>query len=603
MNTIAYVGPVVDDYTKLLGHSIQQPASGGIRIYQSLDPIDVTSIASRPGGQKRQMAYNQGEPRGKENTMSENMARYFTDDGEILPDNRPMIWREEGNQLELWSPTTGDWCHVKRIPCSHPRGISREEAEQIQAKYGKRSSFPWESEGHAVGFLQGRGYMCVPDVLSDSHKWWVLPEGKQQPDESEDNAIRFLIWRCNLKYTGWLTADAYRQRTRSREEDESNAGDDFSIFEQARKYEWRPSRSVEGSTYVQIENPVKVNGTVSGFHAFDGSEAEDACGAHMKQLVAFGREMYEAGMRHAESKGASDQGLTFRCFSHANRQRVDTTSAFENCREWESDDWLLAVVGEVGEAANKVKKIKRDHGDQPSLYDVAIEIADVITYADLTIQRLGFSTEEVLIKKFDEVSDRYGSSDKLGGMLSSISGRQEAAAQSSKALSEAREPNGSREGSIWNMSPNLDEARQPELSRASLPSKDGNTVYAFWQPRVFKDGFNGLWIENWGGLSRPGDWKIVYPHKKVRETCAGLESISYDQAARRLNMTAANMLGVESIYVSDLGYVRRKDGLFVQSDGDWGEDQYGFPTEDEADKAADMAVRRVGIPFVYARSK
>lgn len=74
--------------------------------------------------------------------------------------------------------------------------------------------------------------------------------------------------------------------------------------------------------------------------------------------------------------------------------------------------WTNAIAGEVGEACNIAKKISRgDYADDPRGMDtarrnLAIELADVITYCDLLMSHLGFDTELMLLKKFDIVSER-----------------------------------------------------------------------------------------------------------------------------------------------------------------------------------------------------
>lgn len=53
--------------------------------------------------------------------------------------------------------------------------------------------------------------------------------------------------------------------------------------------------------------------------------------------------------------------------------------------DWSKGEWMNAILGELGEAANLVKKVKR--GDMPleaALGELANEFADVVTYTDLT---------------------------------------------------------------------------------------------------------------------------------------------------------------------------------------------------------------------------
>ena len=77
---------------------------------------------------------------------------------------------------------------------------------------------------------------------------------------------------------------------------------------------------------------------------------------------------------------------------------------FPECREWSESDWAIALVGEVGEACNLVKKRNRGQKIDPEI--VADEIADAVIYADLLCEKLGVSLEAAIIRKFNEVSKR-----------------------------------------------------------------------------------------------------------------------------------------------------------------------------------------------------
>lgn len=85
--------------------------------------------------------------------------------------------------------------------------------------------------------------------------------------------------------------------------------------------------------------------------------------------------------------------------------------------DWSKGEWMNAILGELGEAANLVKKVKR--GDMP-LDDarelLAYELADVVTYTDLTAMQCGSnfeifndfdffrSTNEAFFQAFPETS-------------------------------------------------------------------------------------------------------------------------------------------------------------------------------------------------------
>jgi NTP pyrophosphatase (non-canonical NTP hydrolase) len=77
--------------------------------------------------------------------------------------------------------------------------------------------------------------------------------------------------------------------------------------------------------------------------------------------------------------------------------------------DWSLCDWSNAVVGEIGEAANIIKKVRR--GDltleeaRPAL---AKEFADAVTYLDILAMRAGIDLGEATTQKWDEVSERIG---------------------------------------------------------------------------------------------------------------------------------------------------------------------------------------------------
>lgn len=83
--------------------------------------------------------------------------------------------------------------------------------------------------------------------------------------------------------------------------------------------------------------------------------------------------------------------------------------------DWCLAQWCNAVTGELGEAANLIKKIER--GDvtlEEARADLGKEFADVVTYLDILAMRSGVDLGAVTIAKFNEVSERVGSSVRLG---------------------------------------------------------------------------------------------------------------------------------------------------------------------------------------------
>lgn len=77
--------------------------------------------------------------------------------------------------------------------------------------------------------------------------------------------------------------------------------------------------------------------------------------------------------------------------------------------DWALSTWCSAVLGELGELANLVKKVER--GDltlDEARVDLGKECADVATYLDILAFRIGVDLGEETLRKFNEVSARVG---------------------------------------------------------------------------------------------------------------------------------------------------------------------------------------------------
>ena len=104
--------------------------------------------------------------------------------------------------------------------------------------------------------------------------------------------------------------------------------------------------------------------------------------------------------------------LTFQKFHLENILRNE--EVFPTCKEWNYSDWFLALVGEVGELGNLLKKLKRqDFTENEIRRQLADEIADVQTYLDLLAGHLNINLEKAVRLKFNEVSERFNSSRRL----------------------------------------------------------------------------------------------------------------------------------------------------------------------------------------------
>ena len=110
--------------------------------------------------------------------------------------------------------------------------------------------------------------------------------------------------------------------------------------------------------------------------------------------------------------------LTFREFQKANSARAQR---WHGDNPWSQADWMVATVGELGEAANFLKKLKRSEdgitGNSESnmvLEDgLAEELADTLIYLFLLAHECGVDLETEVIAKFNKVSEKHGFPERL----------------------------------------------------------------------------------------------------------------------------------------------------------------------------------------------
>jgi NTP pyrophosphatase (non-canonical NTP hydrolase) len=114
--------------------------------------------------------------------------------------------------------------------------------------------------------------------------------------------------------------------------------------------------------------------------------------------------------------------LTFLDFQRKNDKRCIEGFKHKHS-DWSLLEWCGAIAGEVGEACNKAKKLKRiDQNikgnkaadNQTALTeDMAKEICDGIIYGFLTISAAGYDVEELIREVFNAKSDEIGSDIKI----------------------------------------------------------------------------------------------------------------------------------------------------------------------------------------------
>ncbi len=109
--------------------------------------------------------------------------------------------------------------------------------------------------------------------------------------------------------------------------------------------------------------------------------------------------------------------LTFDQFSQLNLERCQSDQGFNHkISSWSLSDWFLAVIGEIGEAANIGKKLNRvidgipGNKETPEELELSLrqELADAFIYLDLLCQSQGFRIGDVVMEVFDAKSEQIG---------------------------------------------------------------------------------------------------------------------------------------------------------------------------------------------------
>jgi len=107
--------------------------------------------------------------------------------------------------------------------------------------------------------------------------------------------------------------------------------------------------------------------------------------------------------------------LSFKTLTEANNKRLPL---FKNSKglpahskpdgsDWSHAEWLQAVIGELGEYANIMKKVQRgDLTMEKAKPSIEKELADVMTYFAILAQQLNIDLGQAVEDKFNEVSDR-----------------------------------------------------------------------------------------------------------------------------------------------------------------------------------------------------
>jgi len=110
--------------------------------------------------------------------------------------------------------------------------------------------------------------------------------------------------------------------------------------------------------------------------------------------------------------------LTFDEFRAANATRCLKWHP-HGIESWSDSDWLVAIMGELGELASLIKMRNRERDNlpgnkfSPTDEQIAKEAADVYTYLDLFCERNRIDLGRTAALKFNEVSERVGFPDRI----------------------------------------------------------------------------------------------------------------------------------------------------------------------------------------------
>lgn len=111
-------------------------------------------------------------------------------------------------------------------------------------------------------------------------------------------------------------------------------------------------------------------------------------------------------------------GLTFNTLRRGSAERLghfrnnlgEVAHSKMDGSDWSLNDWMVAVTGEIGEAANVLKKVRR--GDltlDEARSMLTQEFADVVIYLDLLSAQAGIDLGEAVMETFNAKSVKVGS--------------------------------------------------------------------------------------------------------------------------------------------------------------------------------------------------
>lgn len=174
-----------------------------------------------------------------------------------------------------------------------------------------------------------------------------------------------------------------------------------------------------------IEQDVELLGALARIYEGDQDHevfgCDDGWPDNLRAAWLRGWERNESNVPHSEigpAAGGIDAGLSlgrledavFARLPHFKNGRGEPAHKEPDGRDWCLAQWCNAALGELGEAANLIKKI--DRGDftldeaRPAL---GHELADVLSYLVILARLAGIGLSQSTVEKFNLVSERVGS--------------------------------------------------------------------------------------------------------------------------------------------------------------------------------------------------
>lgn len=104
-------------------------------------------------------------------------------------------------------------------------------------------------------------------------------------------------------------------------------------------------------------------------------------------------------------------------FSIKNKHRCESPNGFNHkLNDWSASDWMVAILGELGECSNVLKKLNRVRDGIPGNKNtpeelremLRRELADVYIYMDLFAQSQGIDLEATVNEVFELKSKEIG---------------------------------------------------------------------------------------------------------------------------------------------------------------------------------------------------